>query len=119
MPKTIDRQQIGRTAEQKAAEFLQKKGLRLLKKNYRCCFGEIDLIMEDRDDIVFVEVRYREAVDHGHPLESIDGRKVKKIIKTATYFLQKTQLLDKKNGRFDVIAIHQTTIEWIRNAFMV
>ena len=117
----FNRQQIGQNAEQEACKFLQAKGFRLLLQNYRCYHGEIDLIMQDQDDIVFVEVRSRHRLDYGNAFESINHSKMKKIIKTAMHFLQMKKWLDQVNSRFDVVAIHpvagEMQLEWIKNAF--
>jgi putative endonuclease len=120
---TLDKQQKGQLAERKACDYLQAKGFILLVQNYRCFHGEIDLIMQDQDDIVFVEVRSRSRVDYGNALESVNKTKRKKLIKAATYFLQKQQCLYKINSRFDIVAIHPVNgkmqLEWFKNAFSV
>jgi len=116
-----NRQQKGKEAEQRACDYLQSKGFKLLEKNYHCTYGEIDLIMQDLEDIVFVEVRSRTRKDYGHALESINQAKITKLIKTATHFLQRKNWLDKTNGRFDIVALHPTDgkmqIQWFKNAF--
>ena len=90
-------------------------------RNYRCYFGEIDLIMQDQDDIVFVEVRSRRRIDFGTALESINKSKIQKLIKTGIHFLQMRNYLNKINSRFDIITIEQnkgeTELSWIKNAF--
>ncbi len=117
----FNKQKIGQAAERLACEFLQKKGFRLLEENYRCYYGEIDLIMSDQDDIVFVEVRSRRRIDFGNAIDSINANKKEKLLKTATHFLQLKKWLHKVNSRFDVIAIHpiagKMQLEWIKNAF--
>lgn len=117
----FNRQEIGKQAEQQARLFLQARGFSLIVQNYRSRYGEIDLIMRDQDDIVFVEVRSRSRVDYGHPAETVNKRKQQKLIKTAIDFLQKKRWLYKVNSRFDVIAIQLETsewqIEWFKNAF--
>jgi putative endonuclease len=119
----ISNQQIGKMAELKAKSFLEAKGYRLIVQNYSCYCGEIDLIMQDQEDIVFVEVRSRKHTRYGNALESIHPGKVHKLIKTATYFLQARKWLHRKNSRFDVIAIHpgnkEMSFEWFKNAFTV
>lgn len=115
-------QDTGSLAEQLACQFLQKKGLGLLQKNYRCFHGEIDLIMRDQDIIVFVEVRSRSGSDFGNALESINYPKIKKVIKAATHYLQRKNWLDNIQSRFDVVAIQSNIgkiiqFEWIKNAF--
>lgn len=113
---------LGKRAEEHAWRFLQDQGLKPILRNYRCYFGEIDLIMLDRDDIVFVEVRSRRRVDFGNALESIRPGKIRKLMKTATHFLQKKHWLHKRPSRFDVVAIHpvdgKMQLEWIKNAFI-
>jgi putative endonuclease len=77
--------------------------------------------MRDREDIVFIEVRSRCRIDYGTAADTINQRKQRKLIKSATLFLQKCGLLYKVSSRFDVIAIQQTCAEikldWIVNAF--
>lgn len=121
--KQLQRQEIGRKAEQKAFEFLLAKSLKPIERNYTCYFGELDLIMQDKEDIVFVEVRSRANTYYGTALESIDAHKIRKLIKTAAHYLQYRGWLYKKNSRFDIIAIHSLSeniqLEWIKNAFTV
>lgn len=111
---------LGLAAQNMAQKFLVSQGLIYITKNYRSPFGEIDLIMQDHQDIVFVEVRSRSRVDYGSAADSITRGKIKKLGKTALYFMQKEKCLHFY-GRFDVIAIqstnHTPTIEWLKNAF--
>ncbi len=111
----------GQRAESQASEFLQVKGFRLLEKNYHSRYGEIDLIMQDKDDIVFVEVRARSSVEFGNALESITRSKMQKLVITAKHFLQMKKWLYTVNSRFDVVVIHpvdnKLQLEWIKNAF--
>lgn len=113
----LNKKQRGDAAEEKALGFLQIQGLRLLMRNFRSPFGEIDLIMQDQEEIVFVEVRSRERSYFGTAIESIDKTKQQKIIKSATCYLQKRGWSDKANCRFDVIGLSSTNIEWIKDAF--
>jgi putative endonuclease len=112
---------IGNRAEAEALKFLTQKGLRLVEKNFQCLMGEIDLIMEDKEHIVFIEVRSRSRSTHGNAAESITPAKIRKIIKTATLYLQMKKWLYKVNSRFDVLAIDFTEQErqvtWLKNAF--
>ncbi len=112
---TMDRKIQGRKAEQRACEFLQQRGLILIETNYRCRYGEIDLVMRDGQQLVFVEVRYRGSSAFGGPVESIDHRKQAKLIATAShYLLSKRQLND---ARFDIVGITKSyRINWIANA---
>lgn len=106
----------GNQAEQEACRFLQKQGLKLIEKNFHCRRGEIDLIMLDKDQIVFVEVRYRKNNTHGSALDTVNQSKINKIISTANHYIMHHQL--DQPTRFDVIGF-DTTLEpkWIQNAF--
>ena len=79
---------FGQQAEQRALDFLQSKGLRLQERNFRCKTGEIDLIMRDKQSLVFVEVRYRSRCDYGHAFETVGSRKRGRILSTAAHYLQ-------------------------------
>lgn len=109
---------LGNDKETLACEHLQAKGLRLLTRNYRLRSGEIDLIFQDNDMIVFVEVRYRKRRDYGGALQSINYKKQQRIIRTAQYYLMKHA--PYAPARFDVVAIEgggTDCIQWIPNAF--
>lgn len=114
-----DVQFIGQEAEEQACVFLQIQGLKLLVRNYHCPLGEIDLIMLDQQEVIFIEVRKRSHRDYANPLESITPMKQKKIIKTALHYLQKQRWFDKVHCRFDVIGISHNQCEWIKDAFSV
>lgn len=114
---------IGAQAERLAQSYLITQGFTLIQQNYRCFHGEIDLVMQDKNDIVFVEVRKRSNTQYGNAIESITESKVKKLNKAAMHFLQLKQWLYKVNSRFDIVAIHtiagETQLEWIKNAFQL
>lgn len=118
-----DQKLIGKKAEQEALIFLQHQGLKFIKQNFQCYFGEIDLIMRDKDVIVFVEVRMRSRHDYGNALESITRYKINKLVKTANLFLQIENLYNKVSSRFDVITMqlreNKIQLEWIKNAFWI
>jgi putative endonuclease len=108
--------QQGQIAEDKACQFLEKKGLTLVEKNYRCCTGEIDLIMQDKKELVFVEVRYRAKSDYGSALDSVDQHKIQKIISAANHYVSIHQ--PDQPMRFDVIGFDATLKpNWVCNAF--
>ena len=110
---------IGKSKEKLACRYLEKKGFKLIEKNYYCRRGEIDLIMRDQDSLVFVEVRYRNNDRFGSALESINIHKQKRLIFTAEQYLQQTRT--PLAARFDVVAISGSednpSINWIKNAF--
>lgn len=112
-------QQIGFAAENQARDFLAKQGLQWITSNYRCRWGEIDIIMKEADYYVFIEVRSRVSAEYGGALESITARKKQKIIKTALHYLTTKSLLDRYPSRFDVICMQGKQAEtlWIKNAF--
>ncbi len=114
-------QQTGQMAEDIAYHYLTQQGLKLRTRNYLCRVGEIDLIMQDKNSLVFVEVRYRRNQNFGTSSETITVFKQKKLLRTANFYLQQTKLFEKIPCRFDVIAISKNlepaNIEWIKNAF--
>ncbi|MDH5537569.1 MAG: YraN family protein [Betaproteobacteria bacterium] len=107
----------GKDAETLAAEFLARKGVVITQRNYRCRFGEIDLIARDGATLVFVEVRSRRREAYGGAAESITAAKRARLIHAARHYLA-TAALDTP-ARFDAILIRgePPRIEWIRGAF--
>jgi len=106
----------GARAEQVAAEFLLRHSLKLLQTNYRCRFGEIDLILKDGETLVFAEVRKRGRSDFGGAAASIDAHKQHRLILTAQHFLASLPRLPP--CRFDAVLLDAAdNIEWIKNAF--
>ena len=107
----------GSNAEDKAAAFLQQHGLVVLERNYRCRFGEIDLIARDENTLVFVEVRMRASDRFGGAAASITAAKRRKISRTARHYLSGTSR--PPACRFDALLINGVshTMEWLKNAF--
>jgi len=108
--------------EDQASGYLQANGLLLLQSNYRCRFGEIDLVMRDDDTLCFVEVKFRKSLLFGGAAASIPQAKQSKIVKTALFYIASHQHLANQAMRFDALLIqHQADgsnqINWIRNAF--
>lgn len=107
----------GAAAESRARTWLERHGLKLRDSNYRCRWGEIDLIMEDGDTLVFVEVRYRNSMRHGGAIDSIDFRKRQRLCRAASDYLAR-QRGQQQPSRFDVVALGPNgRIEWIADAF--
>jgi putative endonuclease len=116
LPKPAARHlQQGSLAERQARQYLAAQGLKFVRSNFRCRRGEIDLIMQDRETLVFVEVRYRHNVDYGTPLETVTRRKQSRIIAATRYYL--SQYPGNPAVRFDVVAISGDKLDWVRNAF--
>lgn len=107
----------GAQAEQLAADFLVRQGLQIVARNYRCRYGEIDLILQEGDTLVFVEVRLRSRGDFGGAAASIDSHKQRKLMLTAQHYL--AQLRRTPPCRFDAVLLQdtRTPVEWIKNAF--
>ncbi len=115
-------QKKGQQAETLACEFLSDKGLKLITKNYHCRYGEIDLIMQQDQTIVFVEVRSRKSNSLVDSASSVNWSKQQKLQRTAENYLQKNNVHSSIPARFDVIAVtnnkdKSTQIDWIQNAF--
>lgn len=113
---------IGSRWEHKALEHLLAHGLECIAENYRCRLGEIDLIMRDRDCLVFVEVRYRRNSRFATAAESVDGMKQRKLIRAAAVYLAGHPHFSTMPVRFDVIAVDaaaagECTLQWLRDAF--
>jgi len=107
---------VGEHYEQQALQFLVKKKLSLVAKNYRCKWGEIDLLMLDKGVLVVVEVRYRKNSRYGSALESVTTGKQAKIIAATKHYIVAKKI--DQPIRFDVIAITGSAeIEWVKNAF--
>lgn len=114
----------GNWAENLAYEYLKLQGLKYVTKNYLCRMGEIDLIMRQKEILVFVEVRFRSNRSYASPSQSISVTKQRKLIRTAQHYLKRYGLIGAAICRFDVVGIElvensQPNIEWIKNAFQV
>ena len=110
----------GASAEALAAQFLERQGLKLTEKNYRCRFGEIDLIMRDGNTVVFVEVRLRSHGAFGGAAASITAAKRHKLIACARHYLAAGRAGTTPACRFDVVLLNKldsAAIEWLRAAF--
>jgi putative endonuclease len=117
----MDRQQVGRLGEKAAQRFLKKRGYRIRETGFRCRHGEIDIIAQQKDYLVFVEVRSKSNLDFGTPEESITQAKKEKLIASALTYTTTRQDLPSL-WRIDVVAIElddrgkTKRIELIENA---
>ncbi|GLO61878.1 UPF0102 protein [Vibrio sp. MACH09] len=117
--KLFSKKEIGNQYEQVAKRYLLDHGLTFIENNFCCKLGEIDLIMQHKQSIVFVEVKYRKHLSYGHAAEFVTKNKASKLIKAAHIWLKKNKLSPiSTEFRFDVVAIHQhgNDINWIKNA---
>jgi putative endonuclease len=112
---------VGAQWEDLALDHLQRAGLQLLTRNFTCRLGELDLVMRERDCIVFVEVRYRGSNQRGDGAASVGAAKRTKLVRAAEVCLQAHPQWAASPCRFDVVACSgtplQPQLEWTRAAF--
>lgn len=111
---------LGKTGEAMAQEYLEKLGFVFVDANWSCKLGEVDLIMRDRDELVFVEVRLRRPTSYGQGLDTVAAQKQRKLTNTAKFYQQKMDYWGYL--RFDVVSIEyeegqKPIIEHIKDAF--
>jgi len=120
-PKVFNKRAKGNAYEQVARQYLKKQGLKFIANNVNFKGGEIDLIMEDGAQLVFVEVRYRSNKQFGGAAASVIYSKQQKLIHAAQLYLQQQYGNQPPSCRFDVIAIEgnnkQESIDWLKNVF--
>lgn len=109
--------ECGSDKEQMAADYLLSQGYKILARNFRTHYGEIDLIAMDRDFLVFIEVKYRKNANVQHPADAVDLRKQRRICRSAMIYMQKSLFGTDTPVRFDVIAILGGSISLYKNAF--
>ena len=113
---------IGARGEDIAVTNLKKCRYRIIERNYRCRFGEVDIIALDKGTIVFVEVKTRSTEAYGTPETSVTLRKQHQLTKVALCYLQQKDLLNR-DARFDVVAIkvggERERVNHIKNAFEI
>ena len=116
-------QTSGDAAEQQACQLLRKHGLKIRARNYRTRLGEIDIIADDGDTLVFVEVRLRSNSAYGSAGESITTQKQQRILRATQYYIQKEKIAQSRPCRFDAICLtpqsgsKSAQLEWIKSAF--
>lgn len=120
---TDERHLLGAWGETVAARFLESQGFVILERNVRTQYGELDIIARDDSVLVFIEVRTKSRTVHGHPFETIDHRKQKKLIGMARWYLQARKLGENVDCRFDAVAVVGTettghTIEHLKNVIL-
>ena len=112
--KRTPKQVAGDAGEEQALRYLEKQGLKLVERNFRCKGGEIDLVMQDGRGLVFVEVRKRAAAGYGGAAASGTEPNQTRLVIAAQTFLQRYKM--PPACRFDVIAIDGDAMEWLKNA---
>ena len=115
-----EKKELGRRGEELALRFLKKSGYKIIERNYVCKMGEMDIIAQEKDTLVFVEVKTRTSMDFGPPQLAVNPTKQMQLSKVALNFLKEKRLEDVK-ARFDVVAIvlkpAGEEVELIKDAF--
>ena len=112
------KKELGNIGEQISVEYLEKNNYKILKRNFYCKQGEIDIIAKDKKEIVFIEVKTRSGIDFGQPSEAVNKLKQKHMYRAAQYFLYKSNYINNfirfdvmevlvKDGKFNVNHIKQ------------
>jgi len=117
---------IGSRAETAVRYFLCSNNLEFITSNYSCRQGEIDLIMLDNEQLVFVEVKYRKSRQFGPGFDHVTPKKQQRIVTTARYYLHQHKLTEKISCRFDVVSVEPMSnrlpgdfcFKWFKNAFV-
>ena len=114
--------EIGQRGEKLAGDFLRRKGMKIIRRNYRFDRGEIDIICMDKETLVFAEVKTRTNRQYGTPIEAVSEKKAAQIRKVAEGFLmEESNGLEFQEIRFDIVGIllegNEEIIEHIENAF--
>lgn len=111
----------GAAFEQRACEELLRAGLKLLDRNYTTRYGELDLVMRDRDTVVFIEVRHRGRADYGNAAASVTATKQQRLVHAAQLWLAAHPHHAQRACRFDVVSYDgpgdKAQMDWLRNAF--
>ena len=119
-PKDMRRIRTGKRGEDIAVAHLQEVGYRIVARNYRCRYGEMDIIAQDGDTLVFIEVKSRQSERYGPPQEAVGAEKRKKLSRVSLHYLQQ-QGIEACKARFDVIAVRISprgaAVDLIRDAF--
>lgn len=118
---TNARQELGRRGEDAACAFLEQKGMQIIERNWKCSYGEADIIAFDNGELVFCEVKTRKGTSAGLPEDAVTPRKQQRYIKMAQLYQARSQN-DCDAIRFDVISIFQYSetqalLRYLKNAF--
>ena len=107
----------GNDFEKLAADYLKRQGMSILKMNFYCKMGEVDIIAKDGSYLVFVEVKYRKSAARGTGFEAVNCNKMRKISRVADFYMYSRHMDGGTSVRFDVIAIEEGHLKHIKNAF--
>lgn len=108
---------IGDDIELECVRYLMNQGVRNIERNYRCRFGEIDIIGYHEDYLVFFEVKYRKNSTSGWAEAAVGYGKKRQICKVSDYYRLSKNIYDNVPMRYDVIAVNDKDIMWYKNTF--
>ncbi len=109
----------GTEQEMVAAQYLEEKGYVILEQNYRCRYGELDIVASKQEMLVIAEVKFRSGTGCGDPAEAVDARKQRKICRVTLDYLMRHPWYQEKPCRFDVICVYgDGQIRHIEDAFL-
>lgn len=114
----MDTKSEGSLGEEQAVKALKREGYKILERNHRTRFGEIDVIAEEGGALVFVEVKKRNTDRFGDALSAITKTKQRHMIKSALWYMKRHRCFDKRM-RFDAVGLDGTRVKIIKNAFLV
>ena len=116
----MNHKDFGDRGEDFAAQYLTKRGCRILERQFRSPMGEIDIIAEEKNTILFVEVKTRRPTQYGLPAQAVGRPKQRRIIRTAVWYMQEKRI-EEKPCRFDVVEVlyerGSYTVQYYENAF--
>lgn len=113
----MNRRTDGSKYEQIAGEYLEKQGIKIIHYNFRCHYGEIDLIGQSENFLIFFEVKHRTNSNYGYAQEAVGIRKQRIISRVSDYFRITSKQYSGLQTRYDVIAVNGQDISWFKNAF--
>lgn len=117
----MNKDNIGFEGENIACNYLEISGCEILERNFSCNSGEIDIIVKDKEELVFIEVKTRRTSKYGNPIDAVDLNKIKHILKTAKFYVHINNL-EREFIRFDIIEIYiknnEIKINQIKNIMM-
>ncbi len=105
----MNRRALGVQGEQMAAQMLETKGYHILERNYRCRYGEIDIVAENKGEMVFVEVKTRSSGSYGRPADAVTREKLRHMEKAAKCYVLFHHLTDV-NVRFEVVEVYYSPL---------
>lgn len=113
----MNKRETGAQKEKQVCAYLVSMGVRIREQNFRCRQGEIDLIGYDGEYLVFFEVKYRSSNKKGSAAQAVGLTKQKKICRVADYYRMLHHCAEDTPIRFDVVAVENGQLKWIRDAF--